>query len=108
MRGKRTNISKAKIDLVLVAARYERDTKRLVFARGYARTGQVWTDIKLFDRASLVVDLEKGQKIVTGRNSDLSGDFEDLSPVYFGPEQQLLAGGGGSEHDGDDLKLPIL
>jgi len=107
MRGKRTNISKAKVDLVLVAARYERDTRRLVFARGYARTGQVWTDIKLFDRASLVADLEQGQKVVTGRNSELSGDFEDLSPVYFGPEQQLLAGGE-SEHDGDDLKLPIL
>jgi hypothetical protein len=107
MRGKRTNIAKSRVDLVLVTARYERETRRLVFARGYARRGQVWTDIKLFDRASLVEDLEKGQRIVTGRNSDLSGDFEILYPVHFGPEQQLLAGEK-REHDGDDLRLPIL
>ncbi|MFQ5923950.1 MAG: hypothetical protein ACE5M4_14005 [Anaerolineales bacterium] len=107
MRGKRTSIAKTQVDLVLVAARYEPETRRLLFARGHARRGQVWTDIKLFDRASLVVGLKKGQKIVTGRSSTLAGDFEILFPVHLGTEEQLLAGGMG-EHDGDDLGLPIL
>lgn len=107
MRGERTNIAKSRIDLVLVAARYERGSGKLIFARGHARRGQVWTDVKLFERATLVADLEDGRQIVTGRNSSLSGDFEDLSPVHFGPERQLLAGGR-SGHDGDDLGLPIL
>jgi len=107
MRGERTNIAKTRVDLVLVAAHYERGSERLIFARGHARRGQVWTDVKLYDRATLVADLEKGRQIVTGRNTSLSGDFEILSPVHFGPDQQLLAGGG-SQRDGDDLGLPIL
>ena len=107
MRGKRTSIAKTQVDLVLVAARYGAETERLLFARGYARRGQVWTDIKLFDRASLVEGLKKGQKIVTGRNSTLAGDFEILFTLHLGPEEQLVAGEI-SEHDGDDLGLPIL
>ncbi len=107
VRGKRTSISKTQIDLVLVSARYEPETRRLIFARGFGRRGQVWTDIKLFDRASLVEGLKMGQKIVTGRSSTLAGDFEILSPVHLGSEGQLLAGGR-SEHAGDDLELPIL
>ncbi len=107
MRGKRTSISKTQIDLVLVSARYETETRRLIFARGFARRGQVWTDIKLFDRASLVEGLNKGQNIVTGRSSALAGDFEILSTVHLGSEEHLLAGGMG-EHAGDDLGLPIL
>ena len=107
MRGKRTSISRTQIDLVLVSARYEPETKRLIFARGFARRGQVWTDIQLFDRASLVEGLKMGQKIATGRSSTIVGDFEILSPVHLGSEGQLLAGGR-SEHASDDLELPIL
>ncbi|GMR09571.1 MAG: hypothetical protein BMS9Abin28_0390 [Anaerolineae bacterium] len=107
MRGRRSSIAKTQIDLVLVSARYEPETRRLIFARGFARRGQVWTDIKLFDRANLVEGLKKGQNIVTGRSSTLAGDFDNLSPVHLGSEEQLLAGGM-SAHAGDDLGLPIL
>ena len=107
MRGKRTSIAKTKVDLVLVAASYEPGTGKLLFARGYERRGPIWTDIKLYDRASLVEGLNQGQNIVTGRSSTLVGDFEIFSPVHLGPEGQLLAEAR-SEHHDDDLALPIL
>ena len=107
MRGKRTSIAKSQADLVLVAARYKPGTNKLLFARGYARRGQVWTDIKLYDRASLIEALKQGRNMVTGRSSNLVGDFEIQSPVYLGPEEQLLANATG-ENGGDDLGLPLL
>ena len=107
VRGKRTTIAKTKADLVLVAASYEPGTGRLRFARGYERRGQVWTDIKHFDRASLVEGLNHGQYIVTGRSSSLVGDFEIFSSVHLGPEERLLAEAS-SEKLGDDLGLPTL
>ena len=107
MRGKRISIAKTDVDLVLVSARYKPGTRTLLFAQGYARRGQVWMDIKLYDRASLVEALKDGQKMVVGRNADEVGDFEILFAVHVSSEDQLLAGEIG-ERDGDDLGLPIL
>lgn len=121
MRGKRTSIAKTKINLVLVSARYEPGTQNLIFARGYERRGQVWMDIKLYDRASLVEALKQGQILATGRSSDPVGDFEILFPVYLSPDERLLAGENGMHagengmhagengmQNGDNLGLPIL
>ena len=107
MRGKRTSIAKTDVDMVLVSARYKPAGRMLLFARGYARRGQVWTDIKLYDRASLIEALERGQNIVAGRSLGLVGDFEILSPVHLTREEHLRTSKK-SEHSGDDLGLPIL
>ncbi|MEE9216155.1 MAG: hypothetical protein V3U32_01855 [Anaerolineales bacterium] len=107
MRGKRTSIAKTEVDLVLVSARYKPGGRMLLFARGYARRGQVWMDIKLYDRASLIEALKLGQNIVAGRSLSLVGDFEILSPVHLSREEHLRTGKK-SEHSGDDLGLPIL
>ena len=107
MRGKRASIAKTNVDIVLVSARYEPGRRKLLFARGYARRGQVWMDIKLYDRASLIEALKQGQNMVVGRSSDLVGDFEILSPVHLSRAEHLRTGKK-SEHSGDDLGLPIL
>ena len=107
MRGNRTSIAKTDIDMVLVSARYKPAGRRLLFARGYARRGQVWSDIKLYDRATLVEALKQGQNMVVGRWLGLVGDFEILSPVHLTQADHLRTGEK-SEHSGDDLGLPIL
>jgi hypothetical protein len=107
MRGKRTSISKMQVDLVIVSVRYQPGSTKLEFARGYARRGQVWTDIQLFDRKSLVEALKQGQDIVTGESLPLVGDFVLNSSVRLGPEDQLMVGKS-SEADGDSLGLPVL
>ncbi len=107
MRGKRALIAKTEVDLVLVSARYKPVGRMLLFARGYARRGQVWTDIKIYDRASLVEALKQGQNVVVGRSLGLVGDFEILSPVHLSPREHLRTGEK-NEHSGDDLGLPIL
>jgi len=107
VRGKRALIAKSDVDLVLVSARYESPGRKLLFARGYARRGQVWTDIKLYERASLVEALNQGLNLAVGRSSDLEGDFEILSPVHLSPREHLRTGEK-NEHSGDDLGIPIL
>jgi hypothetical protein len=107
VRGKRASIAKTAVDLVLVSARYKPAGRVLLFARGYARRGQVWTDIKIYDRASLVEALKQSQNVVVGRSLGLAGDFEILSPVHLSPREHLRTGEK-NEHSGDDLGLPIL
>ena len=107
MRGKQASIAKIEVDLVLVSARYKPAGRMLLFARGFARRGQVWTDIKLYDRPSILVALEQGKNVVAGRSSALVGDFEILSPVHLSRGEHLRTGLK-SEHSGDDLGLPIL
>ena len=107
MRGKQASIAKTEVDLVLVSARYNPAGRMLLFARGFARRGQVWMDIKLYDRPSILEALEHGKNVVAGRSSGLAGDFEVLSPVHLSRGEHLRTGLK-SEHSGDDLGLPIL
>ncbi len=107
MRGRRASIAKTEVDLVLVSARYKPAGRMLLFARGYARRGPVWMDIKLYDRPSILKALEQGQNVVAGRSLGLVGDFEILSPVHLSRGEHLRTGKK-SEHSGDDLGLPIL
>jgi len=59
VRGRRASIAKTEVDLVLVSARYKPAGRMLLFARGYARRGPVWMDIKLYDRTSILEALEQ-------------------------------------------------
>ena len=107
MRGVRTSISKTRADVVLVSVRYEESGNRLQFARGYARRGQVWGDIQLFDRTQLVESLKNGLNIFTGQSASLAGDFEVLSPVELSADERIVTEDS-QESSRDSLDLPIL
>ncbi len=107
MRGEKASISNKEVDLVIVSVRYLPEAAKVEFVRGYARRGQVWSDIELIDRGDLVDAVKRGQIVMTGKSLPLAGDFEVYSPVRLGSEDQLIAGeNAGSE--GDNLGLPIL
>jgi len=110
MRGQRSSIAGKKIDVVLVAARYGPDGRRLSLARGHSRRGAVWGDLELFDRQRLVQRLQAGQRLVTGRPKELVGDFEILGRVQLqasnGGEGALTVVGASADHD--DLGLPLF
>jgi hypothetical protein len=98
-----------KLDIVLVAVRYAEGRQTIEIAQGYERFGQVWTDIMLYDRAALADRLAGGALVVTGRPSDLAGEFEVFAPVALqgkngaGAIAVVDAGAGG-----DDLGLPLF
>lgn len=110
MRGQRSSIAGKKVDVVLVAVRYERHGGRLQLARGHSRRGAVWGDLELFDRPRLVQQVQSGRHLVTGRPRDLVGDFEILGQVSLradnGEPGALTLEGAAS--DRDDLGLPLF
>ena len=79
-------------------------------AKGYSRTGAVWTDLRLFPRPELVERLRAGDTVATGRPADLEGDYELGPEIHLkevdGPGAILLAEG--REAARDDLGLPLF
>jgi hypothetical protein len=109
MRGKKISKAMKKLDVVLVAVRYAGQGKRIETAKGYERFGQVWTDLKLYDRDTLAARLAKGKRVVTGQPSELAGQFEVFKPVHLQGKNgggAIVANGAGS--GGDDLGLPLF
>jgi hypothetical protein len=93
---------------VLVAARYD-ENGRLQVAKGCVRHDQVWTDVRLFDRQTLVDMLSFDQRVATAALKDLATDFTLMSTVELKDgdgEERLLAKGRTSDHD--DLGLPLF
>ncbi len=110
MRGARAALParKAKADVLLVAARYAEDG-RLMIAQGYVRHDQVWTDVNLFDRKSLIERLRSGQHLATAVPRDLASDFSLQSRVTLKEadgQARLLIKGSSASHD--DLGLPLF
>jgi hypothetical protein len=110
MRGQRSSIAGKKIDVVLVAVRYEPSGGRLQLARGHSRRGAVWGDLELFDRTRLVEQLQSGRRLATGRPRDLVGDFEILGQVSLsgGNGEPAALTVEGAATDRDDLRLPLF
>lgn len=107
MRGKRASIARRKADLLIVSVRYEPDDRRIAIARGYERRGKIWSDLRLFDRQTLVDRLQAGQRVVTGRRAELVGDFDVLSRVRLTDSGQFIsADGAGVEKD--ELGVPLF
>jgi hypothetical protein len=108
LRGLKINNASRKLDIVLVSARYK-DDGTLEFARGYERRGVVWSDIRLYDRETLVAKVRVGAKIYTGDPVKIPGNYEPEKRVRLAGEDggvYLVANGGSGEKD--DLGLPIL
>jgi hypothetical protein len=110
VRGQRASIARQKVDLVIVSVRYEPEGQRLTLARAYERRGKVWSDLRLYDRQALITRLRNGDRIVTGSDAQLAGDFQVLSPVRLqtapGEGEFISANGAGSGRD--DLGLPLF
>ena len=110
MRGQRTIISKKKLDMILVAARYEPVGSRLQLVQGYTRRGDVWSDRQLFSRSTLIQRLRDGNRLATGRAAELQGDFEILAHVQLDEtdaDSPILVADN-LEGNGDKLALPLF
>jgi hypothetical protein len=106
-RGLRIAKGARRADLVLVDARYTADGRRVSIARGYERRGDVWSDLVILDRDSIVNRLKRGRKVFTGRTRDLPGDFELLSPVSLTRSGETLRLGSEKGENGvEALELP--
>lgn len=105
MREARVHPGLKKIDLVVTSARYHDSGDRLLQARGFERRGQVWSDTQLFDRETLALRLRQGQRVVSGQETDLPGDYE------VGPRLELEDAGwivaAGTRSGRDDLGVPL-
>ena len=108
MRGLRVSKATKKLDIVLVAVRYDDDHKVLL-AQGFARQGLVWGDRKLLGREAIMTGLDGGENVVTGEPSYLPGDFDVVGTVRAEKTNgsfRLLADG--EEGVGDMLGLPLF
>ncbi len=108
MRGLRVSKAVKKLDIVLVAVRYDEDHKVLL-ARGFSRHGSVWGDRKLFGRDAILTGLDDGENVVTGELSYLPGDFDVFETVRAEKtdgSSRLLTDG--VEGVGDMLGLPLF
>jgi hypothetical protein len=109
VRGKRISRQARKLDVVVVAARYDEAGKRLSAAKGYERRGYVWGDVVLLDRQTLIDHLRSEKLIVTGRPAELEGDFEVIAPIRLeGAEKSIALVAEGLQAKGDDLGLPLF
>jgi len=108
MRGKRVSPQTKKFDLVIVSARYTAG-EQVDCVQAYQRSGAVWGDVILLTREQLLTRLQAGARVVTGRTSDLPGDFQIEAEVHLtrsdGMERMALRG---READGEALGVPLF
>jgi hypothetical protein len=109
VRGKKVSPNARKLDVVLVAVRYDDSEGRLTLAQGYERRGFVWGDLVLLDRDDVIDRIQAGKRVVAGRRAEIPGDFEVLNPIQLqrlNGSSSLVAEGRAAE--GDDLGLPLF
>jgi hypothetical protein len=69
-----------KFDVVIEAVRYKNG--QILTARAYERRGAVYSDRLLLDRKTLLEQIKKKKRVVTGRRKELwAGSFEIGKPV---------------------------
>lgn len=74
-------IRKKKFDGVIEAVRYDSDGN-IAWVRAYERSGFVFSDWLMLDRASLIKHLKNGKRYLLGQRKPLLGnEFELADPV---------------------------
>jgi hypothetical protein len=109
MPGEKLSEASRKMDVVIVAARYDTGSGAVKSAQAYVRRGSIWGDIVLLDRATLLGYVNGRRRVVTGRPKDIPGDFEVdavLSASRTDGTQALVAKGRPSGKD--DLGVPLF
>ncbi|HSB89959.1 MAG TPA: hypothetical protein VLD63_08050 [Anaerolineales bacterium] len=108
MRGWQLSPASRKLDLVVVAARYDSEG-RLSLAQGYERRGEVWSDLRLFDRATLIEKLGAQRRVAVGTPTAVPGDFQELAPVRLQRRNGTVTlGSGALANDRDHLAAPLF
>jgi hypothetical protein len=95
--------------LVLVDARPTEDGRRIAVARGYERRGEVWSDLMILDRETLLSRVKQGKRVFVGAPLDLPGDFALQAPVRLSGDKKspaLISGAGRDE--AERLGMPIF
>jgi hypothetical protein len=108
-RGKPISIAKKRVDLVLVDARPTEDGRCIAVARGYERRGEVWSDLLILDRETVLGRVRQGKRVFVGMPLDLPGDFALQAPVRLSGDKTspiLVSGEGRDETVG--LGLPVF
>ena len=109
MRGVRVSPASRKLDVVLVAARYQPQQHKLDFAQGYVRRGTVWSDLKLLSRSQLVEQVAQGKKVVVGELFEMPGNFKAEGRVKLaGKDGESSLRVGQAAGPGDDLGLSLV
>ena len=106
MRKARVRRGMKKIDLVVTSARYQGAGQRLLQARGFERRGQVWSDTQLIDREALALRLQRGERVVVGREAALPGDYEIGPRLALSRDRWIIVEG--SDGGRDDLGVPLF
>ncbi|MBN1267014.1 MAG: hypothetical protein JXA25_16095 [Anaerolineales bacterium] len=108
LRGKKTSTAKKKVDVILVAVKLS-ENGQMDFARGYLRRGPVWSDLVLLQREQLIERLQTGEKVYTGAETDMVGDFEIHEQLQIetvnGKDLFII---GNEKATAEDLGLPLL
>ncbi len=109
MAGERISEAAHKVDVVVVAARYDGRNGELRVAQAYVRRGAIWGDIVLLDRNRLMDFVRGRRRVVTGVPKRTPGDFDIGSTVKLARSDDtpvLVAEGRSSASD--DLGIPAF
>jgi hypothetical protein len=109
LRGYRIPKASRKLDVVLVAVRYDSRGQKVRYGQAYVRRGKVWGDLTLLDRDELIDRLEEKQQVVTGKPAEIPGEFTVFDRVRLersnGSEVIRV---GETRSKEDDLGLPLF
>jgi hypothetical protein len=108
VKGQRLSSAAKRLDVVVVAARYAPDGK-LTVAQGYERRGQVWTDLLLLDRPTLIGRLRAGRRVAAGEPRGVPGDFVVRDAlVLSGADGRAVVRASHTSSSTDNLGVPTF
>jgi hypothetical protein len=108
--GSRLSDISRKVDVVIVAARYDMASGRLAQAQAYERRGAVWTDVLLLDREALMARLRARRKVYAGApKAEVPGDFTVRGEIHLqGTNGRAWLALGNTRVERDELGVPVF
>jgi hypothetical protein len=108
VRGWQLSPAAKRLDIVVVAARYDPQGK-LTVAQGFERRGQVWSDLILVDRDTLIRKLRSRWRVAVAVPAPVPGDFEIVARVRLERKNGVETLASNSAHaDQDHLPAPLF
>ena len=108
MRGWQLSPAAKRLDIVVVAARYDLLGK-LTVAQGFERRGHVWSDLILVDRDTLIRNLRSRRRVAVAVPTPVPGDFEIVARVRLELKNGVEILASNSAHaDQDHLPAPLF
>ena len=108
MRGWQLSPAAKRLDVVVVAARYDPQGK-LTVVQGFERRGQVWSDLILLDRDTLIRRLRSRRRVAVAVPTPVPGDFDIVARVRLERKNGAETLTSNSGHtDQDHLPAPLF